>query len=95
VHLKIKGKVQGVFYRQSTKEKARSLGISGWVRNTDDGSVEIEAFGLRQQVESLIAWCWQGPDLATVTSVIVEWQDDSINLQEGIQQVGIPKFEVR
>lgn len=67
--IKVSGRVQGVFYRASTKETADKLGIKGWVRNEPDGSVLIEAEGTRQQVEKLIAWCHQGPQLAYVEQV--------------------------
>jgi acylphosphatase len=73
--LRVAGRVQGVFYRQSTKEKAQSLGIVGWVRNQDDGSVALEALGPRDAVERLIAWCRQGPPSARVDSIDVEWLD--------------------
>ena len=75
--LKISGRVQGVFYRQTTREKARALGLSGWVRNMVDGTVEAEAIGPRERIEALVAWCKQGPPSATVSDVRVEWAEDS------------------
>jgi acylphosphatase len=70
---RITGRVQGVCFRQWTSEQARSLGLSGWVRNDMDGSVCVEAFGWRQDVEALIKWCHQGPPSARVSRVEVEW----------------------
>jgi acylphosphatase len=74
--LLIKGRVQGVFYRHSTRVQADALGLSGWVRNLDDGSVEACALGDRGQIEALIRWCGVGPPSAVVQSVDVEWMDD-------------------
>ncbi|HEX2630566.1 MAG TPA: acylphosphatase [Chitinophagaceae bacterium] len=65
----VKGKVQGVFYRQSTKEKAIAIGVKGIVRNENDGSVKIIATGSKEQLDKLIEWCRQGPPKATVESV--------------------------
>lgn len=72
VSILVTGKVQGVFYRQSTKEKALELGITGSVKNQPDGSVWIQATGSPDQLHQLIAWCRQGPPRAAVTSVQVE-----------------------
>jgi acylphosphatase len=69
----ISGRVQGVFYRHSTREKARSLGISGWVKNRADGSVEIFALASKETIEQLAAWCKVGPTNARVEKVSVEW----------------------
>lgn len=73
VRLVVKGRVQGVFYRQTTKEKARQLSLRGWVANADDGSVVIEASGPVKSLEALISWCWQGPPAGKVESVDVDW----------------------
>lgn len=72
VSIIVTGKVQGVFYRQSTKEKAAALGITGIVKNQPDGSVFIQATGDAGQLNQLIAWCRQGPPRAEVTGVQVE-----------------------
>ena len=72
----ISGRVQGVFYRHSTREKARSLGISGWVKNRADGSVEVFASGRKEAIEQLAAWCEVGPTNARVEKVSVEWLSD-------------------
>lgn len=76
VKLKISGRVQGVFYRQSTLDKAKDLGLAGWVANKEDASVIVEAQGEKPELESLIAWCWQGPPSAQVKSVELEWQSE-------------------
>lgn len=74
VHYRIKviGKVQGVFFRASTKKAADRLGIKGWVRNEEDGSVLIEAEGSEQQMQTFIEWCRQGPQFARVENISVE-----------------------
>lgn len=67
----VSGKVQGVFYRASTAEEAKRIGLTGWVKNLATGEVLVEAFGTREQLEDLIAWCKQGPPLSKVDEVIV------------------------
>ena len=74
--LRINGRVQGVFYRQTARDKARALGLGGWVRNTDDGAVEMEVWGPTDRVEEMIVWCHCGPPAANVTSVDVEWREE-------------------
>ena len=69
VRIYISGKVQGVFYRRSTWEKARALNLTGWVRNLDNGMVLVEAQGLPNDIEKLVQWCYIGPDGATVTGI--------------------------
>jgi acylphosphatase len=69
VSVRIKGRVQGVFFRQATCDKARSLHLTGWVRNRPDGDVEAVFEGPRQAVEKILAWCEQGPDAASVAEV--------------------------
>lgn len=71
VQLKIQGRVQGVFYRQSTKETALRLGLTGWVRNCPDGSVEAAFEGEAEAVDAAIEWCRQGPPSARVTEVSI------------------------
>ncbi len=65
----VEGKVQGVFYRQSTREKAIALGITGTVKNLPDGNVEVIATGTQEQLKQLAHWCNQGPPRAVVTKV--------------------------
>lgn len=69
IYLKISGTVQGVFFRQSTQQKALELGISGWVRNCNDGSVEVEAEGEEIPLNNFVSWCHSGPREASVTNV--------------------------
>jgi len=82
---KIRGKVQGVFFRDSTCEFARSIGITGIVRNEPDGSVYIEAEGDETQLEALHEWLREGPSAADVKDVDLnegELQNyDSFNVQ--------------
>ena len=70
IHLLIKGKVQGVFYRGSAKEQADRLSITGWVKNTPEGHVEITATGETPALQRFIAWCRQGPPNAVVTDLV-------------------------
>ncbi len=69
----VRGAVQGVFFRAGTRDRARSLGLSGWVRNRPDGAVEAVFEGDGQRVESMVAWCSRGPQGAQVEDVEVEW----------------------
>lgn len=69
VHVIISGKVQGVCYRASTKKKAEELGLTGWVKNRADGTVEAVFEGEISKVDEMITWCWIGPPLARVTDV--------------------------
>ena len=70
-HVRVTGRVQGVFFRQSTSDRARELGIAGWVRNCPDGSVEAHVEGEEQAVQSMLDWLHQGPPAARVESVEV------------------------
>ena len=74
VELKIQGRVQGVFYRQSTKETATRLGLTGRARNCSDGSVEAVFEGEKTAIDKAIEWCRQGPPAAQVTEVRVDWK---------------------
>ncbi|MEI6221968.1 MAG: acylphosphatase [bacterium] len=60
------GRVQGVYYRANTKKKAEEIGILGFVRNQEDGSVYIEAEGDDQQLQEFLTWCQNGPEGAKV-----------------------------
>ncbi len=69
----ISGKVQGVFFRDSTQKEAERLQLTGWVQNTDDGNVELIALGDRDHVMELTDWLWQGPPQAEVSNV--HWEE--------------------
>ena len=69
--IKVSGKVQGVFFRASTKEKAEEFGVIGFVRNESDGGVYIEAEGEAEQLKQFIDWCHRGPDRARVDQCVV------------------------
>ena len=68
----VAGRVQGVFFRASTREQAEQLGLSGHVCNRPDGRVEVVACGKQAAVEKLQAWLWQGPTHAQVSAVECE-----------------------
>ncbi len=70
-HLIVHGRVQGVFFRDSTREAAENEGVAGWASNRDDGSVEVVLEGPAEAVESVIGFCRIGPGSAAVTDVEV------------------------
>jgi acylphosphatase len=74
----VSGRVQGVFYRASTSERARALGITGYVKNLADGRVEVLACGEETKVKELIDWLWQGPPAAKVQGMEVQEADASL-----------------
>ncbi len=76
IHLIIQGRVQGVFYRASAKKTADTMGITGWVKNTNAGYVEILANGKTGDLEAFINWCKQGPPKALVTNLLVTEKDE-------------------
>lgn len=71
----VEGRVQGVFYRASTRARAQASGLKGHARNLPDGRVEVLAVGMQDDVAALEAWLWDGPDLAQVTAVKREAAD--------------------
>jgi acylphosphatase len=71
----VRGSVQGVFFRVETRNRARSLGVGGWVRNAADGSVEAVFEGDDERVESMVSWCSRGPLGAQVDDVDVTWME--------------------
>ncbi|NNC94474.1 MAG: acylphosphatase [Chitinophagales bacterium] len=83
VKIKVFGKVQGVFYRNSCKNKAVNLGIDGFVKNKEDGTVYIEASG--DKLEEFIDWCEIGPSSARVDHIEIE----------PLQVIHENKFEIR
>jgi len=75
ISITVSGKVQGVFFRQSTREKALQLGVTGFVKNLRDKTVYIIATGVKEQLDELVAWCGQGPPQAEVSDVVVQPQN--------------------
>ncbi|MEW6748109.1 MAG: acylphosphatase [Candidatus Micrarchaeota archaeon] len=69
----VHGTVQGVFFRSNAEEQARRLGLNGWVRNKDDGSVEIVAEGPKEALQGLLDWCSRGPRGSVVEKIESEW----------------------
>ena len=84
-NIRVSGRVQGVFYRASTRDKAKELGLSGWVRNEPDGTVYVEAEGSKEALDQLIDWWKQGPPRAKV---------ENVHYEVG-EVVGFGGFEVR
>jgi acylphosphatase len=77
VHLIIKGKVQGVFFRASAKDVADDIGVKGWVKNTEEGDVEVMGTGTDEQIQAFIQWCKTGPRRAVVTGVEITYVDQA------------------
>jgi len=82
VHVLISGKVQGVWFRANTKNKAEQLNINGWVKNTFDGNVEALFEGEKNAINEMIKWCYEGPPLAKVKNVLVKSQSKAGGLDE-------------
>jgi acylphosphatase len=80
-HVVVRGDVQGVFFRDSTRKEAEANGVAGWVRNRDDGSVEAVFEGSNDAVESMLEWCRSGPSRAQVEDMDVSVEDDSDGLE--------------
>jgi acylphosphatase len=74
IHLVVRGRVQGVYFRASTQREAKRLGLTGWVKNRDDGGVEIVAEGEEDQVKDLLVWSQHGPSTARVEEVDTRWR---------------------
>ena len=70
----VRGRVQGVYYRASAQREARRLGLTGFVRNRSDGTVEIVAEGEEDQVKDLLSWSQKGPSTARVDKVEIRWR---------------------
>jgi acylphosphatase len=86
VHLRIRGRVQGVYFRQSAREQAERLDLRGWVRNLPDGDVEAVAEGPFDAVEAWVRWSHHGPPAARV---------DAVQVQDLAPEGAPPGFEVR
>jgi len=74
--LRVTGRVQGVGYRYALMEEAQRLGVTGWVRNRRDGSVEALVHGAAKEAEQLIAWTRRGPPAARVDDVRIETAEE-------------------
>ena len=85
LHLIIKGRVQGVFFRSETRELANKHNVSGWIRNNTDGSVEAVFEGSEESLKELLMWCEEGPSGARVEHIEINWE----------REKGIIGFEVR
>lgn len=72
VHVYIRGRVQGVFFRAATQLTAKELNLTGWVRNMPDGRVETTFEGEDEIVNKMIQWCHKGPPAALVREVLIE-----------------------
>jgi len=77
LHVQVCGRVQGVSFRYFVLSAARRLGLTGWVRNLPDGSVELIAEGPHADLDSLVEACRQGPSMARVDRVDVDWDEQS------------------
>ncbi len=83
-HVYVSGQVQGVFFRDSAREKAEQLGLAGWVRNLPDGRVEALFEGPSESVREMVRWCEEGPQRASVKNVDTNFESAEGDL-EGFQ----------
>jgi len=81
-HVYVHGRVQGVFFRATTRDKARSLGVKGWVKNCLDGGVEAVFEGEKDTVEKVVDWCKKGPEGAFVNHIDIRWEKYSGEFDE-------------
>jgi acylphosphatase len=79
-HVYVSGQVQGVFFRDSARQKAGELGLAGWVKNLPDGRVEVLVEGPPEKVREMIRWCQEGPPHATVEDVDTEIEESDDEL---------------
>jgi acylphosphatase len=82
VQVLISGRVQGVFFRASTRDQAVFLGLTGWVRNLPDGRVAAIFEGDREKIDSMLVWLQEGPQYAAVDEVLTGWQPHQGEFQE-------------
>jgi acylphosphatase len=85
-HVYVSGEVQGVFFRDATRQRAEELGLAGWVKNLPDGRVEALFEGPAEKVEEAVRWCEQGPPHARV---------ENVDSERGEAQGDLRGFEVR
>jgi acylphosphatase len=88
IHIFVSGVVQGVGFRCSASSTANSLGLGGWVRNLEDGRVEMLAEGGVKAIEALLKWCERGPSRAKVDTI-------SIQARQTIPHPSLPPFEIK
>jgi acylphosphatase len=74
-HVFVSGKVQGVYYRATTREEAQERGVEGWVKNLEDGRVEAVFEGESDDVQDIVEWCHEGSSAARVDDVEVQWKE--------------------
>jgi acylphosphatase len=74
IHLIVKGRVQGVFFRASAQREAKQHGLTGWVKNRPDGAVEMIVEGEEDDVKDFLAWSQHGPSTARVDKVETRWR---------------------
>ncbi|MFK7986165.1 MAG: acylphosphatase [Sandaracinaceae bacterium] len=74
IQLVVRGRVQGVYFRASAQREARQLGLTGWVKNRNDGAVELVAEGEEDQVKDFLSWAQHGPSTARVDKVETRWR---------------------
>jgi acylphosphatase len=79
--VRVSGQVQGVFFRDSTRQKAEELGLAGWVRNMPDGQVEALFEGPPEKVEEIVSWCKEGPQRASVENVDTDFESAGGDLE--------------
>jgi len=84
IHLLVSGKVQGVFFRETSRQLAEELHIKGWIKNTSDGNVEALVTGDEEALDNFVNFCKKGPERAIVTEVKVSKE----------QKVDFKKFEI-
>lgn len=75
IRIYVSGSVQGVFFRDSTREKAQKLGVKGWVKNLADGRVEIMVEGEKEKVKELVEWSRKGPLIARVEDIEIKEEE--------------------
>ncbi len=80
--LKIHGRVQMVMYRDSARRQAKKIGLTGWVMNKPDGMVELIAEGKEENLKQFIDWCYNGPILAKVNKIDINWQEATGQFKE-------------
>jgi acylphosphatase len=71
----VEGRVQGVYFRSHTQDMADTLGLTGWVKNRRDGSVEAVFEGEKKEIDQMIQWCHRGPSEARVKEVHIFWEE--------------------